>query len=86
MIPKRSSDVAADHRHAKGPAGLGHAPYAPLQLVIDLWILGIAEVQAVGQCHGGGPGTGQVAANLRHHDLAAPVRVQVTVPAVSIDA
>ena len=42
-------DVARDDRHAERPAGLGHAADRLAELPGDLGVLGVAEVEAVGQ-------------------------------------
>ena len=56
------ADIAADYGHVQDTAGLGHAPYTPLQLVVDVGPLGVAEIEAVGDGERGCSDAGEVAA------------------------
>ena len=70
---------------SQSAASPGHAPDAPLQLVVDLGPFRVAEIEAIGKGQGFGPGAGQVAANFGDDYLAAAVGVQAAEPAVAVD-
>ena len=63
------ADVAAGDGDLEGFAGLGQPGDGLLELPHDLGLLGIPEVQAVGDADGPGADAGQVAAGFGDGDL-----------------
>ena len=78
------ADVARDDRRLQDLAGLGHALDGLLELPVDLALLRVAEVEAVGDGHGQRAGAAEVARGLGDGRLGAAVRVEVAVAAVAV--
>ena len=78
------ADVAARDRDAERPAGLGQAGDGLFELAHDLGLLGIAEVQAVGDADRPGPDAGQVPAGFGHGDPGPCPRIEPGVEGVAV--
>ena len=60
------TDIAACNGRVKRPAGLRDADHRFGELVVNFGIVGIAEIEAVGDGHRFGPGADHVAGRFRH--------------------
>ena len=78
-------DVAAHDRHAQRQAGVAQALDRALELPGDVRLLGVAEVEAVGQAERLGAHAGEVARALEHRLGGARVGVAGHAPAVAVD-
>ena len=78
--------VAADHRHAQRDTRVADAAHRLGELPHHLGLLGIAEVEAVGDAERLGAGADDVARAFDHGDHCPDVRVQGAVAAVAVDA
>src|SRR5665647_1722941 len=78
--------VAAHDRRVERLAGLGDALDGLLELPVDLALLRVAEVEAVGDRHRQGAGADQVAGRLGDRRLGASIRIEVAVAAVAVVA
>ena len=78
-------DVAADNRHAELLARIGKSPGRAVKLPGDRRLLGIAEVEAVGEAERLGPDAGEVLRALEHGLDRAGVGIAADPAAAAVD-
>jgi hypothetical protein len=78
-------DIAGDDRHAQRLAGERHPLYCLGQLPRDLGLLGIAEVEAIGEADGLAAGARDVARSLEHREGASGARLETRLPALAVE-
>ena len=76
--------VAAGDGRAEGAARLAHAADGLFERPVDLRLVRVAEVEAVGDSQRFAPGANHVARGLGHGNLPAPARVEVDVAPIAI--
>ena len=78
------ADVAADNRNFQFPAGSCHTSYALFHLVVDIVLLWIAEVEAVGNRQGLGAAADQISGCFSHSDSATQIRIYIAVTGIAV--
>src|SRR5207248_3987730 len=76
------ADIAADDRQVERATGVGEPAGGLLQLPVDLRLVRVAEVQAVGDGDRPGAGGDDVASRFGDRDLGTQVGVELAVAAV----
>ena len=79
-------DVPTHDGHAQGAASVGHATDALLQLVVDLRLLRVAEVEAVGDGQRRRAGCGDVAARLGDGHRTTGPGVEPSEASIAVDS
>ena len=77
--------VAANHRNAEGPAGVAQPAHRLDELPGDVGLLGVTEVEAVGEAQWLGPDAGEVARALEYGLDRARVGIARHPPPVAVD-